>query len=208
MFLQVLLGSVVGIASGVRHAIEPDHLAAVSTLAAEEPRTRDAVRFAAAWGLGHALMLLIVGGALVVTRREMPMPLVDAFELVVAATLMVLGGRALLRARTLRSATQREGKPNVARPLFVGVVHGLAGSGAITALALSTLGSALQAIAFVALYGLGATLGMAMLAGIAGPPLARLARSDRAFKALVAATGCVSLAIGAGWGVQAFVRLV
>ena len=208
MLLEVLIGSVVGVANGVRHAIEPDHLAAVSTLAAEEPRTRDAVRFAAAWGLGHALMLLIVGGALVLMRREMPMPLVDAFELVVAAMLMVLGGRALLRARKLRPAIDRKTKPNVARPLFVGVVHGLAGSGAITALALSTLSSAFEALAFVALYGIGATLGMATLAGIAGPPLSRLARSDRACRALVAATGCASLAIGAVWAAQALVRLV
>lgn len=216
MFLQVLLGGAIGIASGMRHAIEPDHLAAVSTFVAEAPSPRRAVRFAAAWGTGHALMLLIVGGALVVTRREMPALLVDAFELLVAAALVFLGVRALVRMRAARAARDHRhplthadhGHGALARPLFVGVLHGLAGSGAITALALSSLDSASHGLAFVALYGFGATLGMAALAGLAGPPLARITRSAPMWMALVGVTGGISLLMGVVWAAQAISRLL
>jgi high-affinity nickel-transport protein len=209
--VELLFGGLIGVASGVRHAMEPDHIAAVSTLAVDEPTTRGALRFATAWGAGHAIMLVLVAGALVVTRKEMPPRLMDAFELAVAATLVALGVRALLVAR--RAPSQAHGHDHrasvdVRRPLLVGLVHGLAGSGALTALTLSTMGSASAGIVYVGLYGLGATLGMIALAGLAGPPLARAARSQWVLTALVALSGIASLAIGSICALQAIGRIV
>jgi high-affinity nickel-transport protein len=227
--LDALLGYALGLLHGVRHAFEPDHVAAVSTMIAEQRSAKQSMRFAVAWGAGHALTLLVVGGLLFATRARMPARLADAFELAVAVMLVALGARAIaLAAKTGgRGAatphahrgvvhTHATGGDHVhargwtfaRRPLLVGLVHGLAGSGALAAMVMSELPSAGAGIAFMALYGAGATCGMAALAGVAGVPLARMARMPRVLPALVAITGVVSVGLGVAWGAPIVARLV
>lgn len=212
--LESLLGAALGLAAGVRHAMEPDHLAAVSTVVAEQKSARRSMTFAAAWGVGHALMLLGVGGALLLVRREMPARLGDAFELAVAAMLVFLGLRAIVRARRQAPAAghahSQHAEPHEhgirasLRPLGIGVVHGLAGSGALAALAIGQAPSFGAGLLFLGIYGAGATLGMSALAGVVGIPLARLARRPRVMSGLLALTGALSIALGVGW---AWVRI-
>lgn len=213
--LDSLLGAALGLAAGVRHAMEPDHLAAVSTVVAEQKSARRSMTFAAAWGVGHALMLLGVGGALLLVRREMPARLGDAFELAVAAMLVLLGLRAIVRARQQApagghahgphcDASEPGGIRSSLRPLGIGVVHGLAGSGALAALAIGQAPSFGDGLLFLGIYGAGATLGMSALAGVVGIPLARLARRPRVMSGLLALTGALSIALGVGW---AWVRI-
>jgi len=225
----VVTGAALGIASGLRHAMEPDHLAAVSTFAAQQRSPRATVAFAAAWGMGHALMLFFVGGALVLLGREMPPSLEDAFELGVSFMLVVLGVRGLVHAvRAHRHGRAghhdampalhhhvepepRSGDPGRGRlssPLLVGLMHGLAGSGALTALVLGRIASPVAGLGFMALYGFGAMLGMAMLAGVAGVPLARIVRSPHGMPILLAVTGVISLAVGASWGAPLALRML
>src|SRR5205809_7661974 len=95
---EVATGSTLGAVFGMRHALEPDHLAAVSTLVAEEPRSTRAVFLGVCWGVGHTLALVVVGVALIGVRAEMPPRLTDVFELGVALMLVALGMRAIRRA--------------------------------------------------------------------------------------------------------------
>ncbi|MDB5220383.1 MAG: Nickel transporter UreH, partial [Myxococcaceae bacterium] len=88
-----------GFANGMRHALEPDHLAAVSTLVAGERSAKTSVRFAAAWGAGHASTLVIAAGALALLRTELPDLASDGLELVVAVVLIALGVRGLVHHR-------------------------------------------------------------------------------------------------------------
>src|SRR3954468_8769408 len=97
-FMEIAAGSTLGAVLGMRHALEPDHLAAVSTLVAEEPRSSRAVLLGVCWGVGHTLALVAVGAALIGVRAEMPPRLTDAFELIVALMLIALGMRAIRRA--------------------------------------------------------------------------------------------------------------
>ena len=93
------------------------------------------------------------------------------------------------------------------RPLLVGAVHGLAGSGALTALVLATLSSTTARITYMALFGLGSTLGMAALSGLLGWPVAR-AGSHRGFaRGISLAVGCVSTVLGLAWGYPLLGRL-
>src|SRR5688572_29373689 len=96
--LVTLSACLLGFANGMRHALEPDHLAAVSTLVAGQRSTRASVRYAAAWGAGHAAMLLVAGGALALLRADLPARASDALELVVAVVLVALGLRGLRQA--------------------------------------------------------------------------------------------------------------
>ncbi len=88
------------------------------------------------------------------------------------------------------------------RPLLVGAVHGLAGSGALTALVLATLPTTAARLMYVLLFGVGSTLSMAALSGLLGWPLARLGTNHRVARGVSLVVGCVSIAIGIWWGVR------
>ena len=229
---EILTGSALGTLLGMRHALEPDHLTAVSTLMASAPGERNGVRAAmlgASWGLGHTLSLVVVGAVLVVLRAEMPARIADLFELFVAIMLIALGIRAIMLA--VRQGPigpahthhhgdvvhRHEGAaPHVhlgrwtlaRRPLLVGAVHGLAGSGALTALVLATLTTTAARITYMSLFGLGSTAGMALLSGLLGWPLARLGANRAAVRALSIAVGCVSIGLGLVWGYPLTSRLL
>jgi high-affinity nickel-transport protein len=226
--LSGITGGLLALSLGVGHAVEPDHLAAVSTLVADlrgaGRRVRRAALLGLSWGAGHTLAILAVGLALGGLRATIPGRLDDLFELVVAGTLLVLGGRAIVRAvRAGRSGPAHLhthgaggvhhvhsgpsdhvhlGRVTLARqPLVVGLLHGLAGSGALAASAFAAIPNHAASFAFLLLFGAGATIGMAGAAALGGLLSARLAAGRRASIALVAVAGVLSLALGAvkGW---------
>src|SRR5260221_93091 len=82
--LELLTSSGLGSLLGMRHALEPDHLAAVSTLVSEERSGYRAAWLGACWGIGHTSSLVLVGAVLVVLRAEMPARMSDAFACTVA----------------------------------------------------------------------------------------------------------------------------
>jgi hypothetical protein len=86
------------------------------------------------------------------------------------------------------------------RPLIVGAIHGLAGSGALTALVLATLPSTIERLSYIALFGLGSTAGMAALSGLLGWPLARLGAHETVGRGISFAVGCLSVGLGLFWG--------
>jgi len=213
----------------MRHALEPDHLTAVSTLVTGERSSIRAAMLGASWGLGHTLSLVVVGTVLVVLRAEMPARVADLFELFVAIMLVALGIRAIVIAvregRIGPAHTHHHGHivhrhagaaPHVhvgrwtlaRRPLLVGAVHGLAGSGALTALVLATLTSTAARITYMSLFGLGSTAGMAILSGLLGWPLARIGANRSAVRALSIAVGCLSIGLGVFWGYPLTSRLL
>jgi hypothetical protein len=209
-----------GFANGMRHALEPDHLAAVSTLVAGKRSAIASVRYAAAWGAGHAAMLVVVGGALALLRTRLPDLASDGLELVVALVLIGLGvrglgqaiharGHAREHAREQGHAHRRDGgRDSLTRlPFLVGLVHGLAGSGALAALVISQLASPAFAIGFITVYAVGAAAGMATLAGLLGWPLARLARAPRLVPVLVGVSAAASLLVGVAWAAPILMRL-
>jgi High-affinity nickel-transport protein len=226
---EVLTGSALGTLLGMRHALEPDHLTAVSTLVTGERSSMKAAMLGASWGVGHTLSLVAVGAVLVVLRAEMPPHVADLFELFVAVMLVALGVRAI--AMAVRQGpvgpthTHHHGHvvhkhagatPHVhvgrltlaRRPLIVGAVHGLAGSGALTALVLATLTSTAARITYMTLFGFGSTLGMAVLSGLLGWPLAKISANRALTRALSVAVGCLSIGLGLFWGYPLASRLL
>ena len=227
--LGFLASSSLGSLLGMRHALEPDHLAAVSTLVTSERSSYRAALLGACWGLGHTLALVIVVAVLVLLRAEMPARMADVCEFFVAVMLIGLGMRAIFQATRQGVAgpahahrhgglvhMHQAGAPHVhigawtmaRRPLVVGAVHGLAGSGALTALVLTTLPTTAAQLAYVGLFGLGSTLGMAALSGILGWPLARLGADRRLVRAVTLAVGCASTLVGLVWGYPVVARLL
>jgi len=227
--MSSLLTSLLGLSIGMRHALEPDHLAAVSTLATEHKSARAGLWLGVLWGVGHSLSLFIVGGGLALLEAQMPAQLALVFELLVAAMILGLGLRAMVRSvREGRSgvwSTHRHGQTThshsmpgahlhlrswtfATRPLIIGVVHGLAGSGALTALVLAELPSISARLLYIVVFGAGSIAGMALLTGLAGLPLMRVARSPRLASMLLGVTGCVSSLVGLWWGFDSGARLL
>ena len=219
--LELITSSGLGSLLGMRHALEPDHIAAVSTLVTGERNSYKAAWLGACWGLGHTFTLIAVGAGFVILRAEMPARVSNAFEFCVAIMLVGLGLRAIYLAARQgpdgavhahhhgRVAHVHQGAPAhihigawtlARRPLLVGAVHGLAGSGALTALVLATLPSTAARLTYMALFGLGSTLGMAALSGLLGWPLARVGSHHAVARGMSLIVGCVSTGLGIYYG--------
>jgi len=219
--LDVITSSGFGSLLGMRHALEPDHLAAVSTLVSHERSGWKAAWLGLCWGAGHSLSLFIAGAVLLALRAEMPPAAATFFEFAVAVMLVVLGARAVARAAhegmSGPSLLHRHGwfvhrhavgAPHLhighwtlaRRPLLIGAIHGLAGSGALTALVLTTLPTTAARLSYVLLFGLGSTVGMAILSGLLGWPLARLGAHHAVARAITLVVGAGSMTLGVVWG--------
>jgi len=168
---------------GFRHAFEPDHLAAVSTLASRQGRLWSAARLGLAWGLGHTVTVGAIVLLVVALGVRLPPALWPAAELVVAGLLVLLGGAVVWRyARGrwhmhlhvhetnphlhLHSHAQNAGHSHLhagadaRRSLGFGIAHGLAGSGAIAVLLVAAAPSAGLRLAYFAAFGAGTIVGM------------------------------------------------
>jgi len=217
-----LTGMLLGLLVGLRHALEPDHLTAVSTLVTEVRDARRGALLGAIWGVGHTVALVIVGAALLAAGASLPGRVAAGFECAVSAMLILLGVRAIVRAIPLGEAApvapHRHGPfehahavaaPHIHvagrvvawRPLVIGLVHGLAGSGALTALVFAALPTTALRIAYIALFGLGSVAGMAIASGVAGASLRAVTRRPGARRTLSLVTGAVSIAVGLLWAI-------
>ena len=197
---------------GMRHALEPDHLAAVSTLMTGERSSAKAAWLGACWGLGHTLTLFAAGGLLVIMQAEMPAIVARVFEVGVVVLLIGFGLRAIHQgARRVPAGSTHTHRPpgtsslfrvdrwTAARPFLVGAVHGLAGSGALTAVVAIALPSTMTRLGYLFLFGVGSTAGMAVLSGLLGWPLARLGANLWFTRTVSLVVGCVSTALGLVW---------
>jgi hypothetical protein len=207
-----------GLLVGLRHAFEPDHLTAMASLAAEARDPRRGAALGAIWGLGHTVAIVAVGAALLAMGGAMPARLAASFELAVAALLVVLGARAIAiawraghvgpaLAHAHRGVAHRHGGPPAHvhlgrralawRPLAVGLLHGLAGSGALTAIVFAQLGSSAARLAYLAMFGAGSVAGMAIASAIASASLGRA--TGRAHRVVMLVTGAISIGLGVAW---------
>jgi hypothetical protein len=216
------IGILLGLLVGLRHSFEPDHLTAVSTLVGETRDLRGGAMLGALWGVGHTLALVAVGAILLLVGASLPERAAVIFELCVAGMLLVLGARAIAVALRAAAAAQHahlgphlgpHGRTHpvvrtlVWRPLTVGLLHGLAGSGALTAIAFAELPGAGARLLYMTLFGLGSIAGMALASGAAGVTLRIIVRSGGARRGLALVTGALSITVGVLWSIPLWSRL-
>jgi hypothetical protein len=216
------IGILLGLLVGLRHSFEPDHLTAVSTLVGETRDLRGGAMLGALWGVGHTLALVAVGAILLLVGASLPERAAVIFELCVAGMLLVLGARAIAVALRAAAVAQHahlgphlgpHGRTHpvvrtlVWRPLTVGLLHGLAGSGALTAIAFAELPGAGARLLYMTLFGLGSIAGMALASGAAGVTLRIIVRSGGARHGLALVTGALSITVGVLWSIPLWSRL-
>lgn len=159
----------IGFVLGMRHATDPDHVVAVTTIVSDQPSLWRASAVGALWGIGHSITILLVGGAIIVFKVAIPPRLGLAMEFSVAVMLIVLGAFNLA-GKQIAAATSS------ARPLVVGFVHGLAGSAFVALLVVAAVPGILVGLLYLALFGLGTVAGMALITVAIAMPSAITAR--------------------------------
>lgn len=184
-----------GIGLGLRHATDADHVVVVSALVQREPGVWRAARIAALWGIGHTGAFLGLGLLVVVAGVQLPHAFERGAELLVGAMLVAFGLWHVAHSRAAHAATTT--RSSYARPMLIGLVHGLAGSAGIAILAATTIGSRGWAAAYLALFGLGTVLGMVALTVMMSRPIGWLmTRDDRVRCATTAVAALLSVALG------------
>src|SRR2546423_10139004 len=168
-----------GFVLGLKHAVEADHVAAVSTIASESKTLWTSSLIGGLWGLGHTISLMIAGLAIVWLHLNIGVRTSLALESCVGLMLIFLGVNALRKLRqngrihmhVHRHGEREHAHPHLhlthdekeprshhglklgARPLVIGMIHGLAGSGALMLLVLSTIQSSVVALVYVLIFG-------------------------------------------------------
>lgn len=215
-----------GLAIGLEHAFEPDHVAAVST---QTSGTRTSAKSApqrirriitrssllgVSWGAGHTTTIVLFGLLAYATASLIQDWVFTGLELVVGIMLVVLGVATVLNRRSFRLRhahrhTHEDGTVHAHehghadgihrhthRSYVIGLVHGLAGSGAVVALA-ATIHDGLGAVlAFLLIFGAGSIAGMCMVGGLLGVPLALAGQKKKVQTLIRYAAGAFSLTIG------------
>ncbi len=216
-----------GLVLGLRHALDADHVAAVATLVEGQGALRRAALTGFVWGVGHAVTLGIVGGLLVALRVTVPERIALLFEFAVGLMLVGLGVRALLagvrpslhvhphehdgvaHAHLHLHAVRHDAGSTAAphhhphplrgglRPFLVGSLHGLAGTGALVLLVLTTLPTVFLGWLYLGIFGLGSIAGMLLMSLALGAPLALAhARANSLYVLLRLAAGAGSVGLG------------
>ena len=215
-----------GFLLGMQHALEADHIAAVSSIAARRSSVGDIVRHGLTWGLGHTLTLFAFAGAAVLLGQAIPEHLERPIEAAVGIMLIGLGMHVLWRLWRDRVHLHRhrhdDGPSHLHvhshagdgvahrdsvhshehgirwRTLLVGLMHGMAGSAALVVLAASQVGSPTIGVFYILLFGIGSMLGMGALSTVIAVPIAASAKwLTWANRGLQVAVGLVTIGIGA-----------
>ena len=209
----------VGALLGLRHATDPDHLAAMTTLLASgrERAGRSAARLGAWWGVGHGITLVLFGVPILLAERFVPERVQQAAETAVAALIVFLAIRLLVRWRHgyfdlhAHPHPERDHRHPVRTPLGalgVGLVHGIGGSAGVGILLLATVPSESVALASLLLLAIFTAASMTLVTAGFGMTLSAR-RVSGAAGAVVPALGAASLAFGlwyaaAAWSLLAY----
>lgn len=218
-FLSVLgLGFVLGL----KHALDPDHMVAVSTIVSESKSVKRSSLIGTFWGLGHTTSLLCAGIVVIALKVQISERIASWMEFAVALMLIVLGVRAVVKPlrgwkfhvhrHTHDGGTHshvhvhRPGEDkhqhrhlirSGARPFLVGMVHGMAGSAALMILVLATIPSAIAGLIYIAVFGVGSVGGMLIMSSLISLPFVLTRKRFNVLsEGLQVAVGLFSLGFG------------
>ncbi len=210
----------IGFLFGLYHAIEADHLAAVSAIVSEHKNPFLASIVGGFWGLGHTISLFIVGALVVFVKVQISEKTEGILEGIVGVMLIFLGLNAIRKIFTAdkvhvhshehggrehshfhvheKSEAATSHHRFAPRSIIVGMIHGLAGSAGLMLLVLPTISSSWLALFYILIFGVGSTAGMVIMSLFMGLPLYFTAgRFLLINKAIRFAAGAFSLVWGA-----------
>jgi len=190
----VVTSLVLGLMLGVTHALDPDHLVAVGTLAAESKSFWQSSILGGIWGLGHTTALAVIGGGVLSLKWTIPNGFANGMEIMVGIMIVALGVQLLWRSTqevtvhahdhshdgSIHFHLHFHGKdssqhqhPSIRtwpKAFGVGVVHGMAGSAALTLAVMATMPSVLWGLLYIVMFGLGSIGSMVVMSLLLSMP--------------------------------------
>ncbi|WP_342348220.1 hypothetical protein [uncultured Nitrospira sp.] len=190
-----------GLTLGITHALDPDHLIAMGTLAAESRDIRRSALLGAIWGVGHTCSLALVGFLVLSLKWTIPVQMAANMEVMVGAMIVALGVHLLWRTlqpwtfhhhehhheEMTHSHVHVHGQDHAshyhhlrsshAKVMLVGFVHGVAGSAALTLAVLTTMPSMEMGMIYILLFGMGSIGGMLLMSGLISLPFVFVSQS-------------------------------
>ncbi|MFQ5881757.1 MAG: sulfite exporter TauE/SafE family protein [Candidatus Methylomirabilales bacterium] len=211
----------VGFVLGMEHALDADHVVAVSTIVSHSRSLWRSSLTGIFWGVGHSLTLVMVGLVVLLFKVHIPERWALSMEFFVGLVLVALGGQILwqYRRKRVHAHVHSHGgevhihfhshalgedhdhdhhASHLRKPLLVGMIHGLAGSAALMLLVLTTVRSAAQGFLYILVFGVGSIVGMLLTSSLIALPFAlTAARFQRINEAIRIVAGVVSIILGA-----------
>jgi ABC-type nickel/cobalt efflux system permease component RcnA len=208
-----------GFILGIKHAIEPDHVIAVSTIASQSKKLWRSSLAGVFWGIGHTATLFIVGLILILMKGEMPEKWAMSLEFLVGIMLVYLGVTSILSFKNIHTHehehdgelhkhfhshkhdSEHEHKHqhkdvSYIKSMLVGLVHGLAGSAAMVLLTMSTVESVWEGAVYILVFGAGTVVGMLLFTTFIGIPFVLSANKTSVNIKLTQITGGISTIFG------------
>lgn len=208
-----------GLVLGFKHAIEPDHVIAVSTIASQSKKLLRSSLAGVFWGIGHTATLFIIGIILILMKGEIPEKYAMSLEFLVGIMLVYLGITTILSFKNIHlHKNEHDGeihkqlhshdhngihghqhqfqRVSYLKSMFIGLVHGLAGSGAMVVLTMSTVNSAWEGAIYILIFGVGTVIGMLFFTTLIGIPFVFSAEKFSLNKTLTQLTGVISTVFG------------
>ncbi|WP_312094101.1 urease accessory protein UreH [Niallia sp.] len=192
-FLSILL---FGLVLGFKHALEPDHVIAVSTIASRSKNLWNSSLSGVFWGIGHTFTLLIFGLIVIVLKQEIPDPVAMSLEFIVGIVLVYLGiTNMFFKGRQTHSHNKNEAT-SYWKSSLLGLVHGLAGSAAMVLLTMSTVNTIWEGAIYIVIFGIGTCVGMLLFTTVLGVPFVFSTKKVNVNGLFTKVTGSISIIFG------------
>lgn len=202
-----------GFLLGLKHAFDTDHIAAVSAISKNTSIKKSSLS-GVFWGLGHAISLLVIGFIVLLFKIRIPEKLGLSLELIVGVMLVILGLNVLITVNKNKAhfhkhkhgkeehmhfhshlITEKHGHNH--QSFFIGLVHGLAGSAALTLLILTTIDSLFAGVTYILIFGIGSIIGMVLVSNLVSLPFRLISKKlEISHKILRLGTSFISIILG------------
>lgn len=202
-----------GLLYGLLHALDADHIAAVSTIVSKQKKISAATFTGLSWGIGHTLTLLAVGLLILLFKVSIPAHIALSLEFVVGAMIVFLGASVLYGLISekkhlhvhdhdgvvhthIHSHNILKDHKHYHKPFYIGIIHGLAGSASLMLLVLSTIDTVSTGLLYILIFGIGSMIGMATVGTLVSLPFVLTKRLENLNKYMRYAAGIFSIAFG------------
>ena len=203
-----------GFLLGIKHALDADHIAAVSTIVARNKSIKESSLLGMFWGFGHTIALLVMGLIILLLKITIPEKVALSFEIIVGIMLVILGISVMMQIIKdkihihkhkhrkdshfhFHSHRYIKNHSHTHKSLYIGILHGLAGSAVLSLLVLSTINSIWLGLLYILIFGTGSILGMMLISSIISIPFMLIpARLENTKNALKAFSALISIFLG------------
>ncbi|OCA92884.1 sulfite exporter TauE/SafE family protein [Pseudobacillus wudalianchiensis] len=193
-----------GFVLGIKHAIEPDHVIAVSTIASQSKKLWHASLAGVFWGIGHTATLFIIGIILILMKNNISDKWSMSLEFLVGVMLVYLGIVSIVSFRRKEEQSSQEDghshpinkRRSYSKSLVIGLIHGLAGSAAMVLLTMGTVHSVWQGALYILVFGSGTIVGMLIFTTVIGLPFVLSTKQTTINRSLTMIAGVISTVFG------------